>query len=115
MVWVACKHPALFVSPEDAILGAFVLTFFFIVLAKCYQWLTKVEPMGGGDFKCLALLGAWLGIKALPFILLMAAVAGSIVGLVLYISNKDSFRKGIAFGPYLALSGWLVLLYQSFL
>lgn len=105
----------LFVSPEAAILGACCAYLFLYILAKCYQWLTKIEPMGGGDFKCLALLGAWLGIKALPFILLMAAVAGSIVGLVLYISNKDSLRKGIAFGPYLALSGWLVLLYQSFL
>jgi len=102
----------LFVSSEEAILGVCFAYLFLYILAKCYQVLMKVEAMGEGDFKCFALLGAWLGIKALPYILFMAAVAGSIVGIVLYLSNKDSLRKGIAFGPYLALSGWLVLIVQ---
>lgn len=102
----------LFVSSEEAILGAFFAYLFLYSLAKCYQILIKVEAMGEGDFKCFAVLGAWLGVKALPFILFIAAVAGSIVGIVLYFTNKDNFRKGIAFGPYLALSGWLVLIVQ---
>ncbi len=105
----------LFVSPEVAILGTCFAYLFLYLLAKCYQWLIKIEPMGEGDFKCFALLGAWLGIKALPYILFIAAVAASLVGVVLYLCNKDSLRKGIAFGPYLALSGWLVLLYQPYL
>ncbi|MFZ0219462.1 MAG: A24 family peptidase [Candidatus Aquirickettsiella sp.] len=100
----------LFVSPESAILGACFAYLFLYILAKCYQWLIKIEPMGEGDFKCFALLGAWLGINALPYVLLIASVIGSLVGVVLYLCNKDSLRKGIAFGPYLALSGWLVLL-----
>ena len=104
--------PETFVSPEAAILGACFAYLILYVLAKCYQFLAKVEPMGEGDFKCFALLGAWLGIKALPYILFIAAVAGSIVGIVLYLLNKQSLRKGIAFGPYLALSGWLVLIIQ---
>jgi leader peptidase (prepilin peptidase) / N-methyltransferase len=105
----------LFVSPEAAILGASLAYLFLYILAKCYQWLIKIEPMGEGDFKCFALLGAWLGIKALPYILFIAAVAGSLVGAVLYLYNKNSLRKGMAFGPYLALSGWLVLLCQPYL
>lgn len=99
-----------FVSPEAAILGACFAYLFLYMLAKCYQFLAKVKPMGEGDFKCFALLGAWLGVKALPYILFIAAVAGSLVGVVLYLCNKDSLRKGIAFGPYLAVSGWLVLI-----
>jgi leader peptidase (prepilin peptidase) / N-methyltransferase len=99
-----------FVSPEAAILGACFAYLFLYVLAKCYQLLAKIEPMGEGDFKFFALLGAWLGIKALPYILFIAAGVGSIVGIALYLSNKDNLRKGIAFGPYLALSGWLVLI-----
>lgn len=104
--------PQTFVSPETAILGACFAYLFLYVLAKFYQFLVKIKPMGEGDFKCFALLGAWLGIKALPYILFIAAVVGSIVGVVLYLFNKDSLRKGIAFGPYLALSGWLVLIIQ---
>lgn len=102
-----------FVSPEAAILGACFAYLFLYLLAKCYQLVAKIKPMGEGDFKCFALLGAWLGIKALPCILFLASVLGSIVGLVLYLSNKASLRKGIAFGPYLALSGWLVLIGRS--
>lgn len=102
-----------FVSPEAAILGAWFAYLFLYILAKCYRLVVKIEPMGEGDFKCFALLGAWLGIKALPYILFIAASVGSIVGIVLYLSNKDSLRKGIAFGPYLALSGWLVLISRS--
>ena len=102
----------LFVSPEEAILGACFAYLFLYILAKCYQAIIKIEAMGEGDFKCFALLGAWLGIKDLPYILFIAAVAGSIIGIVLYLSNKGSLRKGIAFGPYLALSGWFVLLGQ---
>ena len=102
----------LFISPEEAILGAFFGYLFLYILAKCYQSLIKIEAMGEGDFKCFALLGAWFGIKALPYLLFLAAVGGSFVGIVLYLMNKENFRKGIAFGPYLALSGWLVLIVQ---
>lgn len=100
----------LFAAPEEAILGACLAYLFLYIIAKCYQFLIKIEAMGEGDFKCFALLGAWLGIKELPYILFIAAIAGSIVGIVLYSLDKDNLRKGIAFGPYLALSGWLVLI-----
>lgn len=104
----------LFVAPEQAILGAFFAYLFLYVLAKCYQMLIKTKAMGEGDFKCFALLGAWLGLKALPYILFIAATVGSLIGIVLYLQNKDSLRqREIAFGPYLALSGWLVLLFQA--
>lgn len=104
--------PQTFVSPAAAILGACFAYLFLYMLVKCYQFFAIVEPMGEGDFKCFALLGAWLGIKALPYILFIAAVAGSIVGMGLYLFNRQNLRKGIAFGPYLALSGWLVLIVQ---
>lgn len=100
----------LFTSPESAILGACFAYLFLYIVAKSYQCLIKIEAMGEGDFKCFALLGAWLGVNALPYILFIAAVTGSIVGIVLYLLNKDSARKGMAFGPYLALSGWLILI-----
>jgi leader peptidase (prepilin peptidase)/N-methyltransferase len=105
----------LFVSPEAAILGACVAYLFLYIFAKCYQFLIKLEAMGEGDFKCFALLGAWLGVGSLPYILFLAAFLGSIMGIVFCLVKKDNLRKGIAFGPYLAISGWLVLLYQPYL
>ena len=104
----------LFVSPESAILGASFAYLFLYLVAHCYQWIVKIEPMGEGDFKCFALLGAWLGVKTIPYILFMAATVGSLVGIVCYIYNQESLRRGIPFGPFLALSGWVILLSQTY-
>lgn len=100
----------LFVSPKQAILGAFSAYLFLYILAKSYQCLIKIKAMGEGDFKCFALLGAWLGLNALPYILLIATTVGSLIEIILYLQKRDSLRKRIAFGPYLALSGWIVLI-----
>lgn len=112
LLWIGLILSAfhLFVSPEAAILGASVAYLSLFTLAKGYQCITKREGMGQGDFKCFALLGAWLGLAALPYILFIAASLGSLVGLGLLIMKKDSLQKGIAFGPYLAIAGWLVFM-----
>lgn len=103
----------LFVSPEEAILGAFFAYVFLFAVAKLYQILIDIKAMGEGDFKCFALLGAWLGLKALPCILFIAATVGSLIGIILYFQQRQSIRKkAIAFGPYLALSGWVCLIGQ---
>lgn len=102
----------LFVSPEAAILGASLAYLSLFVLAKGYQLIIKREAMGQGDFKCFALLGAWLGIRPLPYILFIAAFLGSLAGIILYIMEKNSLRKSIAFGPYLAIAAWFVFMYS---
>ncbi len=99
-----------FVSPESAILGACIAYISLWGLAKSYQFFAKKEGMGHGDFKCYALLGAWLGISALLEILLIASFLGLVVGSVLLLRGKSSLREPIPFGPYLAIAGWLVLL-----
>ena len=101
----------LFVSPEEAILGAFFAYLFLYAVAKIYQILINIKAMGEGDFKCFALLGAWMGLKALPYILFIAATAASLIGIILSFQKRESIRKqAIAFGPYLALSGWVCLI-----
>jgi leader peptidase (prepilin peptidase) / N-methyltransferase len=99
-----------FVSPVAAILGASVAYLSLWTLAKGYGYLAKKEVMGQGDFKCFAMLGAWLGVNALINILLMASLLGAVVGCVLLIKGKSSLQKPIPFGPFLAIAGWLTLL-----
>jgi len=100
-----------FVPPGSAILGASVAYLSLWIVAKSYQYLTKREGMGQGDFKCFALLGAWLGIHALIKILLMASLLGSLVGFILLMKQKNNnFQKAIPFGPFLAIAGWFSLL-----
>lgn len=73
--------------------------------------LTGKEGMGYGDFKLFALFGAWLGWQLLPQILLVSSLVGAITGLgmILFLGRDKSIP--IPFGPYLALAGWIALLW----
>ncbi len=103
----------LFVSPETAILGMLsgYLSLWFV--AFVYQLLVKKTGMGNGDFKLLAMLGAWAGWQALPIIVFAASLLGIIIGSILLILSKQHLRQPIAFGPYLAIAGWLAFLYSD--
>ncbi|MCK5665386.1 MAG: prepilin peptidase, partial [Thiotrichaceae bacterium] len=69
------------------------------------------EGMGFGDFKLLAVLGAWLGWQALPLVLLLSACVGAIVGISLILFLGRDKNIPIPFGPYLAAAGFICLLW----
>jgi len=69
--------------------------------------------MGYGDFKLLALLGAWMGWQALPVIILLSSLVGAIVGISLIAFRNHDKSKPIPFGPYLATAGWICLIWGS--
>ena len=75
-----------------------------------FRLATGKEGMGYGDFKLLAALGAWLGWKMLLPIILIAAVTGAIVGIVVLTLRRQNRATPIAFGPFLAAAGWLILM-----
>ena len=74
-----------------------------------FRLLTGRLGMGYGDFKLLALLGAWLGWQALPTILIIASLAGVIAGITLIARGQASRDTALPFGPYLAAAGMFVL------
>lgn len=74
-----------------------------------FRLLTGKEGMGYGDFKLLALLGAWFGWHYLPAIILLSSVVGSMVGISLILFGNHKHQVPIPFGPYLAAAGWFVL------
>lgn len=76
-----------------------------------FRLLTGKEGMGYGDFKLLAALGAWLGWKMLLPIVLIAAAAGAVVGIAVLSLQRQSRSTPIAFGPFLAAAGWLMLIF----
>lgn len=100
-----------FVPLSDAVVGA---TAGYLSLWGVY-WLFKLttgkEGMGYGDFKLLAALGAWLGWKMLPVIILLSSVVGAVVGISLILFAKHGRDNPIPFGPYLAAAGMIALLY----
>ena len=76
-----------------------------------FRLVTGKEGMGYGDFKLLAALGAWLGWQMLLPVILIAAVVGAIVGIAMLAIRRQSRATPIAFGPFLAAAGWLVLMF----
>jgi leader peptidase (prepilin peptidase)/N-methyltransferase len=75
-----------------------------------FRLVTGKEGMGYGDFKLLAALGAWLGWQMLLPVILIAAVVGAVVGIAMLAIRRQSRATPIAFGPFLAAAGWLVLM-----
>ncbi len=94
----------------DALLGMLLGGGFLWAVAYVYYILKKEEGMGGGDIKLLAWIGAILGWKSVPFIILGSSILGSVVGVFLIWKNKGSLKTVIPFGPYIALAAVIYLL-----
>ena len=101
----------LFASLEDAVIGAIAGYGSLWLVFHTFRLLTGKEGMGFGDFKLLGALGAWLGWQALPLVILLASLVGAVVGLILMVAARHGRDVPIAFGPYLAMAGWIALLW----
>jgi len=75
-----------------------------------FKLLTGKEGMGYGDFKLLAMLGAWLGWQMLPLIILLSASVGAVCGIIILALGDKARDTPIPFGPYLCMAGWVALL-----
>ena len=96
-------------APE-ALIGAIAGYLSLWSVYWAFKLATGKEGMGYGDFKLLAALGAWLGWQALVPIVLIASVAGAVVGLAL-MARGNGRDTPIAFGPWLAIAGWAVMMW----
>ncbi|MNC59018.1 Type 4 prepilin-like proteins leader peptide-processing enzyme [compost metagenome] len=76
-----------------------------------FKLITGKEGMGYGDFKLLALIGAWGGWQILPLTLLLSSVLGAVIGLIMLRAKGLQTSTPIPFGPYLAIAGWIALLW----
>ena len=108
---LAVNSQSWFVSPTESIWGLLIGFLSLWIVVKLFYLLTKKHGMGQGDFKLLAVLGAWLGPMMLPLIILLSSLLGSIVGIILMRRQGES--RPFAFGPYIAIAGIVALLYGS--
>jgi len=102
---------ATFVILSDAVIGAIAGYLILWSIYWIFRLLTGKEGMGYGDFKLLAALGAWLGWQALPLIILLSSLVGAVCGIALMIIKRRGKEIPIPFGPYLAMAGWIALLW----
>ena len=104
-------EPGLPVDPRSAIIGAAAGYLSLWSIYHVFRLVTGKEGMGYGDFKLLAAFGAWFGWQMLLPIVLLSALAGSIVGLVLIVFRGRDHNIPMPYGPFLAAAGWIVLMW----
>lgn len=100
-----------FTDVNASVIGAIAGYMLLWSVYQLFKLLTKKEGMGFGDFKLLAALGAWAGYSYLPQIILISSVVGSIIGISMLVIGKTKQQQPIPFGPYLAIAGWIALLW----
>lgn len=100
-----------FTSLQSAVTGAAVGYLSLWSVFWLFKLVTGKEGMGHGDFKLSAALGAWMGWQLLPLIILLSSLVGAIIGIAMMLFQGRDSQKPIPFGPYLAIAGWVALLW----
>lgn len=102
-----------FTDINSAVVGAIAGYLTLWCVHHIFKLITKKDGMGYGDFKLLALLGAWMGWQFLPLIIILSSLVGSIIGISLLLLKKQQRDIPIPFGPYLAIAGWIALIWGN--
>lgn len=101
----------MFTSLHMAVAGAMLGYLSLWSIYWLFKLLTGKEGMGYGDFKLLAALGAWVGADHLPVIILFSSLVGAIFGIMMIALKRHERQNPIPFGPYLAVAGWITLIW----
>lgn len=117
LMWLGfiAAHENLFVGPKTAIAGAAVGYGSLWLVWWLFKQLTGKEGMGHGDFKLLAAIGAWCGLKGILPTILMSSLVGAIIGSVWLAMKGRDKATPLPFGPYLAIAGWIVFMWGDVL
>ena len=91
------------ISWLDSLIGIIAGGGSLFLVAFTYERITDKEGMGGGDIKLLAMIGAWMGWRSLPLIVLISSVTGAVIGLTFLLLAGKGLRFKIPFGPFLSL------------
>ena len=101
----------IFIDSRTSIIGAMAGYLSLWTVYHLFRLATGKEGMGYGDFKLLAAIGAWIGWQTLPVVILLSSVVGAITGILLIAVKRHQPRQPLPFGPFLASSGWIALLW----
>jgi len=113
LVWLGllCAYFSVFISLQDAVIGAIAGYLILWIIYWIFKLLTGKEGMGYGDFKLLAAIGSFVGWQQLPLVIILSAGVGALLGGSLLLLQKKGKETKIPFGPYLAIAGWIALLW----
>jgi len=108
---LACNIFGVFTDITSSLIGAILGYSILWSIFMGFKVMTGKEGMGYGDFKLLALLGAWLGWQSLPLIILLSSIAASLIGIIMILFRGRDKSVAFPYGPYLAIAGWITLLW----
>ena len=113
LLWLGLllNSQAFFVSLNDAVWGAALGYLSLWTGFWLFKLVTGKEGMGYGDFKLLAMIGAWGGWQVLPLTILLSSVVGAVLGSIMLRLKSAERDTTIPFGPYLAIAGWIALIW----
>jgi leader peptidase (prepilin peptidase)/N-methyltransferase len=113
LLWLGliANHFGIITNLEDALWGAIAGYLSLWSVYWLFKLLTGKEGMGYGDFKLLAMLGAWGGWQVLPLTILLSSLVGAVLGVIMLRLRNQETSTPIPFGPYLAIAGWIALLW----
>ncbi len=113
LMWLGfiAAHENLFVGPKTALAGAMVGYGSLWLVWWLFKQLTGKEGMGHGDFKLLAAIGAWCGLKGILPTILFSSLVGAIIGSIWLAMKGRDKATPLPFGPYLAIAGWIVFMW----
>jgi leader peptidase (prepilin peptidase) / N-methyltransferase len=106
---LASLHPESLVGPKAAIVGAAAGYLSLWLVYHLFRLLTGKEGMGYGDFKLMALLGAWMGWIALPLVIILGSGLGVLAAIVMALGGRKVAGTPMPFGPFLAGAGLVAL------
>ena len=100
-----------FLSPEQTLFGAAAGYLSLWSVFWLFKIVTGKEGMGYGDFKLMAIVGAVVGVFKLPMVILMSSLVGAFIGILMMSVKKMGRDSPMPFGPYIAIAGWLTMLW----
>ncbi len=104
-----------FTTLQASVMGAFFGYGSLWLVCLVFKLVTGKQGMGHGDFKLLGMLGAWFGWQVLPLVIVLSSLVGAIIGISMIIFKSHDRSVPIPFGPYLAIAGWVTMLWGPYM
>jgi leader peptidase (prepilin peptidase)/N-methyltransferase len=117
LMWLGliASADSLYMATKPALLGAVAGYLSLWSVWWVFKQITGKEGMGHGDFKLLAAIGAWVGLKGIFPTILISSLVGAIIGSIWLAAKGRDKATPIPFGPYLAIAGWMVFFWGDWI
>ena len=98
----------------DSVFGAVLGGGVLLLIAFLYEVIRKRKGMGMGDVKLLAMIGAFIGVQGVVFVIFLSSVLGTVVGISVILYKRGDLRYALPFGPFLSIASVIYVFTSGF-